>query len=381
MNVIPPTGREKEQSQPETTTGEAHLLRNLSNLDVSTVYRVLMTSEQGVTEQHVQHARRKHGKNVVAHERPLPWYRMLFKNFKNPFVLVLLAIGAVSVLTGDLGVAIIVSVMVALSVLIQFVQELRSSQAADRLKAMVRNTATVTRQYDHLLAEGPLTRISEKREVPFEELVPGDVVHLSAGDMIPADLRLLSSKDLFIGQAVRTGESMPGEKYESLGTRPDASQLRTDEPRGSLLDRSNLCFMGTTVVSGTGLAFVATTGSHTYFGAMAKAIVGPRNLTSFDHGIARVTWVLLRFMLVMVPVIFVLNGLVKGAWHEALLFSLAVAVGLIPEMLPTFVTATLARGAVAMSRRKVIVKQLNALQNFGAMDVLCTDKTGTLTQD
>jgi Mg2+-importing ATPase len=361
--------------------GDAHLLKNLSNLDLPTVYRVLMTSEQGVTEQHVQHARRKHGKNVVAHEHPLSWYRMLLRNFKNPFVLVLLVIGAVSYLTGDLRVAIIVSVMVGLSVLIQFVQEFRSSQAAERLKAMVRNTATVTRQYDHLLADGTVKQISEKREVPFEELVPGDVVHLSAGDMIPADLRLLSSKDLFISQAVLTGESMPGEKYESLGTRPDASRPRTDEATSSLLDRSNLCFMGTTVVSGTGMAVVATTGPHTYFGSMAKGIVGQRTLTSFDHGIARVTWVLLRFMLVMVPVIFVLNGFVKGTWHEALLFSLAVAVGLMPEMLPTVVTANLARGAVAMSRRKVIVKQLNAVQNFGALDVLCTDKTGTLTQD
>jgi Mg2+-importing ATPase len=373
--------REKEQYQSMTGMEDSHLLRNLSNLDLRTVYRVLMTSELGLTEQHVQRALQKHGKNVVAHEPPSPWYRMLLRYLKNPFVLVLLVIGVVSYLTGDLKATVVVSVMVGLSVLIQFVQEFRSSQATERLKAMVCNTATVTRQYDQLLSDGTVKRISEKREAPFEELVPGDIVHLSAGDMVPADLRLQSSKDLFISQAVLTGESMPVEKYESLGTRPDTSPPRVDEPTGNLLDRGNLCFMGTTVVSGTGTAVVATTGSRTYFGSMAKGIVGQRTLTSFDHGIARVTWVLLRFMLVMVPVIFVLNGLVKGAWYEALLFSLAVAVGLIPEMLPTVVTATLARGAVAMSRRKVIVKQLNALQNFGAMDVLCTDKTGTLTQD
>jgi Mg2+-importing ATPase len=381
MNMSPTPIHQKKRSQSETSLGEAHLLRNLSNLDLRTVYRVLMTSEQGLTEPHVQRALQKHGKNVVAHEPPPPWYRMLLRYVKNPFVLVLLVIGTVSFLTGDLKATVVVSAMVALSVLIQFVQEYRSSQAAERLKALVRNTSTVTRQYEHVLPDGTVKHMSEKREVPFEELVPGDLVHLSAGDMIPADLRLLTSKDLFISQAVLTGESMPVEKYDSLGTRPDTSSPRTDESADSLLERSNLCFMGTTVVSGTGTAVVATTGSHTYFGSMAKSIIGQRPLTSFDRGIARVTWVLLRFMLVMVPVIFVLNGVVKGAWHEALLFSLAVAVGLIPEMLPTVVTATLARGAVAMSRRKVIVKQLNAIQNFGAMDVLCTDKTGTLTQD
>ena len=361
--------------------GEVHLLRNLSNLDLRTVYRVLMTSEQGLTDSHVARRAEKYGKNEVAHEPPPPWYRMLLRYLKNPFVLVLLVIGTVSYLTGDLKATLIVAVMVALSVVIQFVQEFRSSQAAERLKAMVRATATVTRLQYQRLADGTIKEISEKREVPFEELVPGDIVHLSAGDMVPADLRLLTAKDLFVSQSVLTGESMPVEKYESLGTRPDAARPRADEPTGSVLDRSNLCFMGTTVISGTGTAVVATTGPRTYFGSMAKGIVGQRPLTSFDHGITRVTWVLLRFMLVMVPVIFVLNGLVKGAWHEALLFSLAVTVGLIPEMLPTVVTATLARGAVAMSRHKVIVKQLNAIQNFGAMDVLCTDKTGTLTQD
>lgn len=360
---------------------DSHFLRNLADLDLRNVYRVLATSEQGLTEQQAELARQKHGKNVVAHEPPPPWYRMFWRYVKNPFVLVLLTIGTVSFLTGDLRATTVVSAMVALSLLIQFVQESRSSQAAERLKALVRNTATVTRQYDQALADGTVRRASERREVPFEELVPGDIVHLSAGDMIPADIRLLSSKDLFISQAVLTGESMPVEKYDQLMTRLDAPRPTKDETTASLLNHSNLCFMGTTVVSGTGTAVVATTGSRTYFGSLAKSIVGQRPLTSFDHGITRVTLVLLRFMLVMVPVIFVLNGLVKGAWHEALLFSLAVAVGLVPEMLPTVVTATLARGAVAMSRHKVIVKRLNALQNFGAMDVLCADKTGTLTQD
>ena len=372
---------EKTQPRAETSMGEVHFLRNLSNLDLRTVCRVLMTTEQGLPDSHVALRVEKYGKNEVAHEPPPPWYRMLFKYLKNPFVLVLLVIGAVSYLTGDLRATVVVAVMVALSVVIQFVQEFRSSQAAERLKAMVRATATVTRQQYQRLADGTVKEISEKREVPFEELVPGDIVHLSAGDMVPADLRLLTAKDLFVSQSVLTGESMPVEKYESLGTRPNGARPRTDDLADNLLDRGNLCFMGTTVISGTGTAVVATTGARTYFGSMAKSIVGQRPLTSFDQGITRVTWVLLRFMLVMVPVIFVLNGLVKGGWHEALLFSLAVAVGLIPEMLPAVVTATLARGAVAMARHEVIVKQLNAIQNFGAMDVLCTDKTGTLTQD
>ena len=201
--------------------------------------------------------------------------------------------------------------------------------------------------------------------------MPGDIVHLSAGDMIPADLRVLSAKDLFVNQASLTGESMPVEKHSG-------SNLTT---RVSIPELPNICFMGTNVVSGTAVAVVVATGGHTFFGSIASSVVGARELTSFDQGIQKFIWLIIRIMLVMVPAVFLINGFMKGNWMEALLFASAVAVGLAPEMLPMLVTINLAKGAMAMSRKKVIVKRLNAIQNFGAMDILCTDKTGTLTQD
>ncbi|WP_156257284.1 HAD-IC family P-type ATPase, partial [Sandarakinorhabdus oryzae] len=213
------------------------------------------------------------------------------------------------------------------------------------------------------------------------EIVAGDIVRLSAGDMIPADVRLIESRDLFVSQAVLTGEAIPVEKYDTLGSVAEKSAASVASSEMNALDMPNVCFMGTNVVSGTATALVVATGARTYFGSLAKAIVGSRAQTAFDRGINSVSWLLIRFMLVMVPVVFVINGLTKGDWVEALLFGLAVAVGLTPEMLPMIVSSNLAKGAVAMARRKVVVKRLNAIQNFGAMDVLCTDKTGTLTQD
>ncbi len=214
------------------------------------------------------------------------------------------------------------------------------------------------------------------QEIPISTLVPGDIVYLSAGDMIPADVRLLTAKDLFVSQAMLTGESIPVEKYPQPPTKPD----KLAESR-NLLERETACFMGTNVVSGTAVAVVGATGNSTYFGAVAKDIAGARPLTSFDKGISRVSWMLVRFLMVMTPLVFLINGISKGNWLESLLFAVSVAVGLTPEMLPMIVTTNLAKGAVVMARRKAIVKRLNAIQNFGAMDILCTDKTGTLTQN
>ena len=216
-----------------------------------------------------------------------------------------------------------------------------------------------------------VVRNGEEKEIPISQLVPGDIVHLSAGDMIPADVRLISAKDLFIIQATLTGESMPVEKMEAPDTRQGVG----------LLERSNSCFLGTSVESGTAKAVVVATGSHTYFGHIARSLAGEQEETSFDRGIKKFTWLMIRFMLVMVPLVFVINGLTKHNWHDAFFFSMAVAVGLTPEMLPMIVSVCLSKGAMAMSRKKVIVKRLNAIQNFGAMDVFCTDKTGTLTMD
>jgi Mg2+-importing ATPase len=249
-------------------------------------------------------------------------------------------------------------VMVILGVALRFIQESRADAAAAKLKAMIRVTATVVRD-------------GKPREVPLGQLVPGDIVKLSAGDMVPGDVRVLSSKDLFIIQATLTGESLPVEKFDITETRENISPL----------EYSNLCFLGTSVESGTAQAVVVETGPQTYLGSIAKSMSGQLVETSFDKGIKRFTWLMLRFMAIMVPAVFLINGALKHDWKEAFLFALAVAVGLTPEMLPMIVSVCLSKGALAMSGKKVIVKRLNSIQNFGAMDVLCTDKTGTLTMD
>jgi Mg2+-importing ATPase len=308
------------------------------------------------------------GINEVGHEKPPHWSIQLLHAFRNPFIIVLLVLAVVQLLTdsSDLTGPVIIAVMVGISVLLSFTQEFRSSRAAEKLKAMVRNTSTVTRRAE----DGHAERI----EVPVEELVVGDIVHLGAGDMVPADLRLLAAKDLFISQAILTGESLPVEKAAPNATTGPGS---ADGP----LDLPTVCYMGTNVVSGTATAVVLATGSRTYLGSLAHTLSGERVQTSFDRGISSVSWLLIRFMAVMVPVVFVINGFDKHDWLEAFMFGLSVAVGLTPEMLPLIVTANLGKGAIAMSKRKVVVKRLNAIQNFGAMDVLCTDKTGTLTLD
>ncbi len=327
------------------------------------------------------------GRNEVLHARPPSALLQLLGALRNPFIYVLLTLGAISFVTdyglpvrrGDAGDAdltkvIIILTMVSLSTLLRFWQEYRSGKAACALKAMVRTTATVLRSED----EGQAARL---REVPMAELVVGDVVQLHAGDMIPADVRLIESRDLFISQAVLTGEALPVEKYDTLGHVAQKSAGDSNGNEGQLLDSANVCFMGTNVVSGRARALVVATGRDTYFGSLAKAVSGSRSETAFDRGVNSVSRLLIRFMLVMVPVVFLLNGFAKHDWSDAFLFALAVAVGLTPEMLPMIVSANLAKGAVAMARRRVVVKRLNAIQNFGSMDVLCTDKTGTLTED
>lgn len=254
--------------------------------------------------------------------------------------------------------------MVFLSTTLGFIQEYRSNKAAESLRKLVHTTASVLRR--HFVSDS-----SDSLEVPLDKLVPGDIVHLSAGDMVPADMRLLSTKDLFVNQSSLTGESMPVEKY--------ATHVQSDKT--SIPDLFNICFMGTHVVSGTAVGVILATGGRTFFGSIASSIVEPKELTSFDQGVQKYIWLMIRIMLFMVPTVFLINGLVKGNWVEALLFASAVAVGLAPEMLPMLVTINLAKGGIAMSRKKVIVKRLNAIQNFGAMDILCADKTGTLTQD
>jgi len=338
------------------------------------LYAALDTSAAGLNEEQISERLDRDGLNEVSHEKPPHWSVQLLTAFKNPFIIVLLVLAIVQLATdsSDLTGPIIIAVMVGISVLLSFTQEYRSSKAAEKLKAMVRNTATVTRR----ASDGH----SERIEVPVSELVAGDIVHLAAGDMVPADLRLVSAKDLFISQAILTGESLPVEKSAPAHLH-GADEMEGSQHGDNPLDLPTVCYMGTNVVSGSATAVVVATGSRTYLGSLARTIVGERVQTSFDRGVNSVSWLLIRFMLVMVPIVLAINWYDKGSFWEAFLFALSVAVGLTPEMLPLIVTANLAKGALAMSKRKVVVKRLNAIQNFGAMDVLCTDKTGTLTLD
>lgn len=330
------------------------------------------TSINGLTEEAVDDRRARYGLNEVSHDKPAPAVVQFLQTFLNPFILILLFLVVVMVFTDvifadpsdgpDYTGVTTVSIMVLLSATLRFWQEYRSSRAAEQLKALVRTTAAVTR----LVERKPVTG-----ELPIEQIVRGDIVQLAAGDMIPADVRFLRTKDLQINQAMLTGEAMPAEKF------PEAHGPVTES---NVIDAPNLGFMGTSVVSGSGTAVVIGTGKLTYFGSMSSAIVGARPETAFDVGIKKVSFTLIKFMLVMVPTVFVINGLTKD-WTSAFLFGVTTAVGLTPEMLPLIVTANLAKGAKFMARRKVIVKRLNSIQNLGAMDVLATDKTGTLTED
>ncbi len=315
------------------------------------------------------------GPNEVHREAPLPGWLRLWRCYLNPFNLLLTALATLSLVSADASATVVIGVMVALSTGIRFVQEGRSQRAADSLRALVSNTASVFRRT--LAADATAAASGKPREIPQRDLVAGDIVALSVGDMIPADCRVLTARDLFIAQSAMTGESLPVEKFVAT-THPGGAPAAAGGP----LDQCNLVFMGTNVVSGTATALVLATGGRTYFGTLAAhASATEAGPNAFQAGVNSVSWLLIRFAAVMVPIVFLLNGFTKGNWIEALLFALSVAVGLTPEMLPMIVTTTLAKGAVQLSRKKVVVKRLDAIQNFGAMDVLCTDKTGTLTQD
>lgn len=300
----------------------------------------------------------RYGRNALQQAPRLPAVQQLLRLLLTPLPLLLVALASVAWLSGETRGATLILAMVALSTLLTWAQERRSGRAAERLKALVSTRAEVVR-------DGQL------QQLEVSAIVPGDIVHLAVGDLVPADLRLLDSKDLFVDQSALSGESLPVSKQ------PRVAQA----PPGSALDLDNLCFFGSHVVSGTGHGVVLRTGAATRFGEVARETTQAVQQTAFEQGLQRFTGLILRFMLAMVPTVFLINGVVKGDWYEAALFAVAVAVGLTPEMLPMLATINLARGALAMSRRKVIVKRLAAVQNMGAMDVLCTDKTGTLTQN
>ena len=332
------------------------------------VLDLLDTSLEGLSETEAKRRLGKSGLNEIAREKPIAWYIQLLKTVTNPLSLLLIVLATISLFTGSPTAAFIIFTMVIFGGLLRFSQEFQSSKAAEKLREMVSATATVSRKDATPKEEKGITA---GKKIAVKLLVPGDVIFLSAGDMIPADVRLIATKDLFLSQSTLTGESLPTEKHADI----------PDDKEKNPLELVNLCFMGTTVVSGSGTAVVAETGSHTYLASLAKTVSGRKPRTSFDKGVNGVTMLLLRFMAIMAPLVFVINGVVKGNWIEAFTFALSVAVGLAPEMLPVIVTANLAKGAIAMSDKKVIVKNIDAIQDFGSMNILCTDKTGTLTQD
>ena len=326
--------------------------------DGDALLRDINTSPGGLTQADADARVRIAGPNEVAQEKPPGWFMRLLKIVRNPLVILLAALSGISYATGDARAGTVMAFMVVLSAGLRFLQESRADAAAAALKAMIHVTATVVRD-------------GQPKEVPLRDLVPGDIVRLSAGDMIPADVRVLTSKDLFVSQGSLTGESLPVEKFHD----PETGDA------GSPTELRNICFMGTSVESGTATAVVVITGAQTYFGSMAGSLEEARPLTSFDKGLNGFTWLMIQLMAVMVPLVFLINGFTKHDWGGAFFFAMAVAVGLTPEMLPMIVSVCLSKGAIAMSRKKVIVKRLNSIQNFGGMDILCTDKTGTLTED
>lgn len=352
-----------------------HRIHTAATQPIKELLKSLHTTLSGLDEEQVSTNRSLYGSNKVTHEKKKPLAQRLAGAFINPFTSILFFLALISAATDiifphfslfggspedvDPLTVVIIVTMVLISGTLRFVQESRSGNAAEKLLAMITTTCTVSR------------RNEEKIELPMDDLVVGDIIHLSVGDMVPADVRLLDAKDLFVSQASLTGESEPIEKTPHY----------TNATPNTITDYCNIAFMGSNVVSGSATAVVVRTGDHTLFGNMAASISGEAVETSFTKGVNSVSWVLIRFMLIMVPLVFFINGITKGDWLEAFLFGISIAVGLTPEMLPMIVTTCLAKGAVSMSKKKTIVKNLNSIQNFGAMDILCTDKTGTLTQD
>lgn len=351
---------------PLTADVKEHLLKYSQN-GVEDLCKSLETTTNGLTNTEAEARLKQYGPNEVAQKRRLPWWKHLANNLNSPFNYLLLSLGTLSLISGNMASAILISAMVLLSVVLRFFQEYRSDRAAEKLAKMVTNRVSVYRRPSQFSTQGQLI------DIAMSELVPGDIVHLSAGDLIPADIRLFEAKNLHINQSTLTGESLPVEKNVTP-TVGDASE--------SFIALNNICYMGTSVASGMGKAVVFNTGSNTYFGNLAAKITTDEEPpTRFEQGMDALSWLLIRFIIVMVITIFLINALSKGEWLTALLFALSVGVGLTPELLPMIVTTNLSRGALALSSKKVIVKRLSAIQHLGAMDILCTDKTGTLTQN
>lgn len=344
-------------------------LQEISNKNIEDVFKDLDSSKEGLDTLEAGKRLEEFGLNEVVYEKRKPWYMYLLRSFADPFILILLFIVFISYFT-DIAFAhpddksyitiLIISILIAISVILRFTQEYKSQVTADNLKELVPTTTAIKRKG------------KEPEEINMIKVVPGDVIYLAAGDLIPADMRIISSTDLFISQSSLTGESEPLEKF-TYNKNPNENE--------NVSDLDNIALMGTIVVSGSARGVVIETGNNSYFGSIAESIAKDVGETSFEEGVRSVSVLLMKFMFVMVPIVFLINGITKNDWLSALVFAISIAVGLTPEMLPTLVSTNLAKGAVSLSKKKIIVKRLNSIQNFGAMDILCTDKTGTLTED
>lgn len=334
--------------------------------DIKEIYRDIGATPDGLSSEQVESMREKYGKNGFAERKNDTILHRLRRAFINPFNVILFILAMVSLVTDVLlasnfarnaTTAVIIFSMILISGAIRLIQELRAKNAADQLDRLIHESVTVKRD-------------GELMEIPAEELVVGDLVLFSAGDRIPADIRLTKVTDLFLSQAAITGESAILEKN---------SRTKSYAEHETLTQLENLAFMATTVISGKGEGIVLAVGTDTLYGSFTKPDTDRKN--SFQGGANSIAWVMLRFMAVLLPIVFVVLGITKGKWMESFSFSLSVAVGLMPEMLPMVITACLAKGSLAMSKKQTIIKDINAMQGFGSMDVLCMDKTGTLTNE
>ncbi|MDR3075916.1 MAG: magnesium-translocating P-type ATPase [Synergistaceae bacterium] len=360
----------KKQAQTLSTKADRvrKRLLNASGKPADTLLIQYDNTYDGYDAEQVDDNRDEYGSNVITRQGEPSIFRRVFAVFVNPFTVVLSCLAVISFITRDIPAFSIVVAMIVISGSIRFVQEHKSKKSAELLSDMVVTTVTLQRRTEDEETEEERTG---KAELPIDEVVVGDIIHLAAGDMVPADVRILQAKDLFINQSSLTGESEPVEKFAGL----------VNSRKANPLDLNNLAFMGSNVISGSATALAVAVGDDTVMGEVVKSLQVKTPSTSFERGVVSVSWVLIRFMMIMAPIVFFINGFMKGSWLEAFLFAVSIAVGLTPEMLPMIVSANLAKGAVSMSKKQVSVKNLNSIQNFGAMDILCTDKTGTITQD
>lgn len=341
---------------------EKDIIEN-SKLKLDKLFRKYNTSIEGISVVEVEDRIEEYGKNIIdVKENNSIWHR-LKEAVINPFNIVLMIVAAITFVTDviiatkkDYATFILIISTVIISAVISFKEQTKSNNAARKLKKMITNKMDVIRD-------------DREDTIDIENVVPGDIVKLSSGDMIPGDVRFIEAKDLFIDQSSLTGESSPVEKFTEL------------KEYDTLTDISNIGFMGTNIVSGSSKAIVLSTGNNTYFGSMAKSLYSVNEKNSFEKGIDDITKILIKFMFILVPIVLIVNFFSVGDIWASLIFAITIAVGLTPEMLPVITTSTLAKGAVEMSKKKTIVKRLSSIQTFGQMNILCTDKTGTLTED